>query len=205
MMKNLLLLTMVLILYGNCLAQADTAALNSIKKFQYHLNAEYKNPKSSPLEPKDLKNFKGLPFFAEDLAYRVEAKLIVTDQEPYFLMMTSNNRPKNFRQYGILEFTLNGSEFKIPVYQSQQLSGTDEYADYLFFPFTDLTNDKTTYGAGRYIDLRIPENGNIIIVDFNQAYNPLCAYSNRYSCPIVPVKNHLDIEVKAGVKYTAKH
>lgn len=186
-------------------AQEDTVAINSIRKFQQELDAEYKDPKVSPLAPDELKEFRGHDYFQVDLKYRVEATLVVTEKEPYFKMMTSSNQPRNFRQYGILSFMIDGQELKIPVYQSQQLSGTDEYADYLFFPFTDLTNGHTTYSAGRYIDLRIPENGNRITVDFNKAYNPLCAYSDRYACPIVPAKNHVELEIKAGVQYTGKH
>jgi len=201
----LLLVIFIFIFVGSSLAQVDTAAANSVKRFQDHLNAEYRDPQSTPLEPGDLKKFKGLPFFPVDLAYRVKAKLIVTDQEPYFLMMTSNNKPRNFRQYGLLEFNLHGIDFKIPVYQSENLVNKEGFADYLFFPFKDLTNGKTTYGAGRYIDLRIPKEGNTLILDFNQAYNPLCAYSNRFSCPIVPEKNHLTMEINAGVKYVDKH
>lgn len=186
-------------------AQEDTVAINSIRKFQQELDAEYKDPKVSPLAPDELKEFRGHDYFQVDLKYRVEATLVVTEKEPYFKMMTSSNQPRNFRQYGILSFMIDGQELKIPVYQSQQLSGTDEYADYLFFPFTDLTNGHTTYSAGRYIDLRIPENGNRITVDFNKAYNPLCAYSDRYACLIVPAKNHVVLEIKAGVQYTGKH
>ena len=74
-----------------------------------------------------------------------------------------------------------------------------DYFDYLFLPFLDLTNGKTTYSGGRYIDLRIPE-GDTIIIDFNKAFNPYCAYSHHYSCPVVPSENYLDFEVRAGVK-----
>ena len=72
-------------------------------------------------------------------------------------------------------------------------------ADYLFLPFTDLTSGVDTYGGGRYIDQKIPE-GNSIIIDFNQSYNPYCAYNPRYSCPIPPPENDLLIEIMAGVK-----
>ena len=108
-----------------------------------------------------------------------------------------------YRVYGMLEFILDNRKFELPVYQSKQLMATDEYRDYLFLPFTDLTNDNRTYPGGRYIELSIPK-GDTIVVDFNQAYNPYCAYSKRYSCPIVPAENHLDIEIPAGVMYTSK-
>ena len=80
----------------------------------------------------------------------------------------------------------------------------DEYKDYLFLPFTDLTNGDTTYGGGRYIDMRIPEK-NTIILDFNQSYNPYCAYGGNYSCPIPPAENNLDIAITAGVKKFKAH
>jgi uncharacterized protein len=79
-----------------------------------------------------------------------------------------------------------------------------EYKDYLFLPFTDLTNGVQTYQGGRYLDLRIPQ-GDEIVIDFNQSYNPYCAYSGRYSCPVVPSENHLDMEVLAGVKSLGKY
>ena len=74
-----------------------------------------------------------------------------------------------------------------------------EYIDYLFLPFTDNSNGEESYTGGRYLDLQIPENDKIIL-DFNQAYNPYCAYSGRYSCPIPPSENHISFPVLAGVK-----
>jgi len=80
-----------------------------------------------------------------------------------------------------------------------ELKEDEGYEDYLFLPFTDATNGNETYGGGRYIDLSIP-NGDQIVIDFNKAYNPYCTYNKKYSCPIVPSQNALDIEIFAGVK-----
>ncbi len=183
-------------------AQYDSASVKqSIQAFQDELNAEYRDPLKSPLEPTKIKSFKGHSFFPVSLAYTVEAKLEVTSAAPFFKMPTSSKQERDYRQYGLLTFTLNGQSFTVPVYQSQRLMDTEEYADYLFFPFTDLTNGNETYSAGRYIDLRMPKSGDVVLLDFNKAYNPLCAYSNRYSCPVVPPENHLDIEILAGVQY----
>ncbi|MBP7982432.1 MAG: DUF1684 domain-containing protein, partial [Kaistella sp.] len=75
------------------------------------------------------------------------------------------------------------------------------YEDYLFLPFRDETNGKETYGGGKYIDLRIPD-GNEIVIDFNQSYQPYCAYNAYdYSCPIVPEENFLPLRIEAGVMY----
>lgn len=183
-------------------AQYDTTAIKqSVREFQDELNAEYRDIKTSPLEPGKVKKFKGHDFFPVNTAYTVQATLTITHAAQFFKMKTSSGREKDYRQYGLLTFTLLGKEYKLPVYQSQQLMNTEEYADYLFLPFTDLTNGEETYAAGRYIDLRMPADNDIVLIDFNKAYNPLCAYSDRYSCPVVPAENHLDIKIPAGVKY----
>ena len=82
-----------------------------------------------------------------------------------------------------------------------------EFENYLFLPFNDTSNGKTTYGGGRFIDLEIPEKGSkTISIDFNKAYNPLCAYNHKYSCPIPPAENNLSIEIPVGVKdYNKQH
>jgi uncharacterized protein (DUF1684 family) len=202
-MKKLLLL--VAIIYSlNSLAQTDSLkALDEIHAFQKKLDDEYRNPKESPLEHKEIKKFKGHAYFPIDLSYRVVAKLTVTEGTPFFQMKTTTTQFSTERIFGYVEFALKGKDFRLPVYQSKALMKKTEYVDYLFFPFTDETNGKQTYGGGRYIDLRIPA-GQELVIDFNQAYNPFCAYSHVYSCPIVPAENQLDIEVPVGVMYEVK-
>jgi uncharacterized protein (DUF1684 family) len=79
-----------------------------------------------------------------------------------------------------------------------------ELKDYLFLPFTDWTSGDGSYGGGRFLDAYIPE-GDIILLDFNKAYNPYCAYNSGYSCPIPPKENDLDVRIEAGVKDYAEH
>lgn len=200
-MKRLILIILLLQSVA-AMAQTDSVkAYEEIVAFQKELNDEYKDREKSPLEPKAFKKFKGLPFFPVNLNYRVPAKLAVTEGTPFIGMKTTTTRLAFDRVYGYLEFELQGQHFRIPVYQSRDLMKVPEYADYLFFPFTDLTNGKQTYLGGRYIDLRIPADGENIIVDFNKAYNPYCAYSPRFSCPLVPAENQLDVEIPVGVMY----
>lgn len=184
-------------------AQMDSAFFE-IQNFQKQLNGEYRDGKTSPLKGKALKRFKKHEFFPIDLQYRIEATLTVTDAASFFPMQTSSQVPKEYRTYGMLKFIFQGKTFEVPVYQSKMLMTMDKYKNYLFFPFTDLTNGKLTYASGRYIELSIPVSGAKIILDFNQAYNPFCAYSDGYSCPIVPADNHLDVEILAGAKYAGK-
>ena len=150
----------------------------------------------------------GLQFFPIDTAYCKPVRIEKIYEAPWFAMPTSGKISKNFRVYALLYFNIKGNGFKLTVYQSQQLLQTDAYKDYLFIPFTDLTNGEETYENGRYIDILTTDMEQAIFyLDFNKAYNPYCAYvSNVYNCPIPPESNHLDIPVRAGEKkFALKH
>jgi hypothetical protein len=200
-MKYILFL-FILVFSFNVELKAQTHKEN-ILKFQEELNAEYLNPDKSPLPKKELKKFEGLPFFEIDENFKVEAKFVRSKNATPFQMKTTTNRLPTYETYGQAIFELNGQTFTLNIYQNYQLRETVAHKDYLFIPFTDLGNGEETYGGGRYIDLRIPKDDTIVL-DFNKAYNPYCAYNPAYSCPIPPKENHLDIKVTAGVKY-GKH
>lgn len=172
-----------------------------VKKFQEDLNAEYLNPKETPLRGDNFKNFKGHPFFPFSLKYRVIAKFVKTKNAKPFDLPTSSGKTKAYREYGKAIFELDGKSYTLNLYQSLDLIKQKKYKDYLFLPFRDATNEKETYGGGKYIDLRIPK-GNTITLDFNQSYQPFCAYNAYdYNCPIVPEENKLPVEIRAGVMY----
>ncbi|XLS28120.1 DUF1684 domain-containing protein [Flavobacteriaceae bacterium M23B6Z8] len=182
------------------LAVSDTTELvKEVLDFQKKMNEEFKDPETSPLSEKQRKRFQGLDFFVPNSDYRVEAVFIRTPDALPFLMPTTTSRTPEYRKYGYAKFNLLGNSYVLHIYQNQQLKLDPEYEDYLFLPFTDKTNGKQTYGGGRYISLSVPE-GDTIIIDFNQAYNPYCAYNKKYSCPKVPSENNLEIEILAGVK-----
>jgi len=168
------------------------------------MNANFKDATKSPLKKKDRKDFIGLDFFKFDSTYVVTATLKRTPDSKWFDMKTNTSRVTKERVYGILSFEIKEEMYQLNVYQGLDLMSEKGYEDFLFLPFIDNTNGNESYGGGRYIDLRIPESDTIII-DFNRAYNPNCAYDEKYSCPIVPRVNYLPIEVKAGVKAFEKH
>ena len=167
--------------------------------FQIKMNEDFKDASKSPLKPKDLKKFEGLDFFPFDSAFVVKATLKRTPDSEWFNMRTTTDRISKERVYGVLSFQLKGISYQLNVYQGEENLETEGMEDYLFLPFFDNTNGDTTYGGGRYIDLAIPD-GNVMTIDFNKAYNPYCAYNEKYSCPIVPRANYLNLEVTAGVK-----
>jgi len=205
-MKKLCISLLLLFFLTGCSQKKDifdnyTA---SIKDVQYEMNRKYSDESTSPLTKKDLKEFKTLDFFAIDSTYKVTAKFKLDKNPRYFEMPTTTERRPIYKTYGTATFLLNDKELKLHIYQNQGLIKNPEYKNHLFIPFTDLTNSNGSYGGGRYIDLEIPE-GNTIVIDFNTAYNPYCAYNKKYSCPIPPRENDLAIEIKAGVKDYKKH
>lgn len=165
--------------------------------FQKRMNTLFKDASKSPLKPKDLKTFSSLSFFPIDSSFVVKAKLIPTPNSVYFDMKTTTERVSKERVFGILSFRLSDQNVELNVYQG--LDSTDSKSNYLFLPFLDDTNGFSTYGGGRYMDLTVPKMDSIWL-DFNTAYNPYCAYNERYSCPIVPRENYIPLKVKAGVK-----
>ena len=179
-------------------AQVDSD-LDSILAFQDRLNAKFVLEETSPLPIESIPDFKGLVFFKADTTYCINARFLRTPYETPFIMKTTTDREPVYVKYGEAHFTLHGKEQVLTIYQNQQLKNEANYTDHLFLPFTDLTNGISSYEGGRFIDLKIPKNDRIFI-DFNRAYNPYCAYNKLYSCPIPPQENHLDIEIKAGVK-----
>jgi len=171
-------------------------------EYQQHLNASFKDATTSPLKKKDLKDFKGLDFFPVDSSFIVLTKFTEIDNSPIFKMPTNTGREPFYKEYGVLNFTIKGKNFQLTLYQDQDETTDEKFKDDLFLPFTDATTGNETYGAGRYINLKttdINADGTFVL-NFNNSYNPYCAYNEKFSCPLTPRKNHLDIEIKAGVK-----
>jgi uncharacterized protein (DUF1684 family) len=119
-------------------------------------------------------------------------------------MKTTTTRLPEYTKYGEVHFELDGEQYILEVYQSPEISSRPGYEDYLFIPFTDLTNGDETYDVGRYLEFSIPSSEEVV-VDFNLCYNPYCSYSARYSCPIPPEANRLGIPIKAGEKKYKSH
>lgn len=166
---------------------------------QDSLNVEFANPDTSVLLAVDYEGFEGLEFYPLDENYIIKAKFVRTpDEEPFEMPTTTDRRPV-YVKYGEAHFTLKGEDFVLELYQSLDLAQKPEYANYLFLPFSDATNSFGSYSGGRYLDQRIPK-GDEIILDFNRAYNPSCAYNPRYSCPLIPMQNDINLRIEAGVR-----
>jgi uncharacterized protein (DUF1684 family) len=196
-MKRLLLYSLYQVLTIACFGQSsyNDSITNYIKNY-IDTHEVVKN-----------ENRRQLHFFDIDVKFRVTAKFEKTETNQWFEMPTSGKIKKTFRVYGILSFTINDSLIKMNLYQAQGLMGTDQYKNYLFLPFTDATTGIETYESGRYIDLLTSDiKNNEVIVDFNKAYNPYCAYvSGVYNCPVPPKENQLSVAIRAGEKTYGQH
>ena len=149
-----------------------------------------------------------LSFYPINEKYKVTATFEKKPDSKWFSMETSGIIKKTFRVYGVLHFSIHDTDVSLNIYQSQNLMNTDEYKDHLFLPFTDLSSGDETYAAGRYIDMSTADIVNDkVIIDFNKAYNPYCAYvSGKYNCPIPPKENQLPVMIAAGEKtFTKSH
>ncbi len=147
------------------------------------------------------KEIKKLRFYAPDENYKVTCQFTRTPDTEVFKMATYSGKTKDYKKYGELTFQINGHDLKLAIYQNIRLLMMPMYKDHLFIPFKDFTNDEATYGGGRYIDIKIGDikNGELIL-DLNKAYNPWCAFSDGYNCPVPPRENHLEFKVEAGEK-----
>ena len=195
---------LIFLLCVNVAVAQDSTAIYEILNFQNDLNAKFASEEDSPLTPEDLESFSGLDFFKIDTSLIVTAKFVRTPHETPFIMKTTTEREPIYVKYGEAHFELKGQTIILNIYQNQELLSQEEYKDYLFLPFTDLTNGASSYTGGRFIDLRIPED-DLIILDFNKSYNPYCAYNDRYSCPVPPAENHINLKIVAGVKKFKKY
>ena len=169
--------------------------------FRKEMNDEFRDTAQSPLTKEGLLVFKEIEFFPIRSKYKVVAKLVLTPDEKPFEMPRSKGNTGTYRKYGVATFMLDGKECKLSVYQFMKLINNPKYKNELFLPFKDLTSGKQTYGGGRFLDLTIPE-GDEIVIDFNKAYNPPCAFTPYATCPLPPLQNRIAVRVEAGeLKY----
>lgn len=182
-----------------CLACSsdDTAYKNYLFQHRASKNYDFLSPQETPLDSLALVNFKGLHYYEPDVTYKVEADFTALSNTPVFGFPHTLNRTYNYREAGKLRFTIKNKPLELTAYLRDDASGDSLE---LFIPFTDLTNGKETYGGGRYLDVKAKATQQHVILDFNFAYNPYCAYNKDYSCPISPAQNNLAVAIEAGEK-----
>ncbi|MBN2173865.1 MAG: DUF1684 domain-containing protein [Bacteroidales bacterium] len=179
--------------------------LENLENYRQGRNIKLMYTESSPLTADQLKSFKGLKYFPGNINFHVEATLEKSENPETIIMKTSTERAPQYLKYGYVHFKIDTLNLKLAVYQSKKLVELKEDENTLFMPFRDETTGDETYGGGRYVDCEIPVSGNMVILDFNKAYNPYCAYNAKYSCVIPPDENRLPIRIEAGEKLLEEH
>ena len=172
----------------------------SVQNYRDSIDRIFADSATSILLEEDLTVFHGLNYYDIDESYKVKARFRKLFFEKKFWMVTSTERTPRYRRYGVLKFTLGASKHKLTLYQN--LDYLEKYPEYdgLFCPFIDSSKHLQSYGGGRYLDFHLKDMSKLIWVDFNLTYNPYCAYNYRYSCPIPPKENHLDVSIPAGIQ-----
>ena len=169
-----------------------------VLKWRKERDAFFKNHQRSPLLPQDKRYFKGLKYYPFDPQYVLSGQIErfifhINNPKYYATFLTNKGTNKRYIRYGKLHFQLGGKEYDIEIYKSI-------LSDMLFIPFKDNTNGKETYEGGRYIDAEIL-SGYKMVLDFNIAYHPSCAYNDKFVCVLPPKENILDTEIRAGEKF----
>lgn len=164
--------------------------MSELDDFRAEKNEFFGKHPQSPLTREQKQGFKGLNYFPENDALRLEVQVDLLNDTKPILMQTSTGGVQEYIRFGRFKFQVDGQDVELTIYQ----------ADHGFFlPFVDSLAGKETYPAGRYLE---PESlpGNHFLVDFNIAYNPYCAYNEAWSCPITPAENRLKVPIEAGEK-----
>jgi uncharacterized protein (DUF1684 family) len=169
----------------------DMRAVTELENFRRDKDEFFGRDHRAPLTSRQQRNFSGLEYFPENLALVVKAKIDRNVKPGVVRMETTKGREQTYSRYGVVQFQVDGDATQVTLYASE---GSHE----LFLPFRDATSGKETYGAGRYLDLHV--HGDEILIDFNYAYNPYCAYNPDWSCPLPPAENWLKVPIRAGEK-----
>ena len=149
----------------------------------------------SPLLPEQRTRFEQLVYYPIDLSYRLRGELHIYGRQRIVEIPNTDGTTTELERFGRFVAAFGEKDFWLEVYRSPQTGETEIF-------FKDLTNGHTTYGGGRYARLARADDG-MYVIDFNNAYNPYCAYNPTYICPLPPQQNHLDFAVEAGERMPA--
>ena len=184
---------------------AQTDYSNMIQGYRDSIDREFSDPELSILEEGDLKGFKGLEYFPISEEFLITASAEWIKEGKVFEMATSTERRPKYQPVVKLRFLFNGKNQELTAYKSVKLNQDKDYVNYLFLPFTDETNGDKSYGGGRYLEVDASTITDVLQIDFNKCYNPYCAYNGKYSCPVPPKENNLNVKIEAGVQSYDNH
>jgi len=176
-------------------APVDQQSQTAVLQWRADKDAMFKASENSPLPPDARASFTGLTYWPIDTAYRVPAGLTQDRSGPPVIiqLQTSTDQKRRMQKVGTLGFTLKQQTYQLTAFVDLDTNDVNR----LFVPFGDLTNNKDTYGGGRYIELDRTPTG-LYDLDFNRAYHPFCVYNSSYDCPVPPQENRLQVAIPVG-------
>ena len=170
---------------------------SSIRVGRFHLRLSHQRFPGiivfDPTSPR-FKAYKGLKYFPVDLAFRYELPLTINPKPETIVILSTRGNKRNAQRVGWFEFMAGTTPSRLEVVRLLE-PGVGENDLGIFF--RDATSGKESYALGRYVDVKKLPNGNYLL-DFNLAYNPACAFSDHYNCPIPPTSNTLTAAIRAG-------
>ncbi len=175
-------------------SEAYVASIQTLRKEKDH---NMRTASDSPFANDTANTFKGLNYFPIDATYRIQARLTPIEQKKTISLPTSDGKQKSYLEYAYAEFEMQGERNKLLILEIMDMG---PYRGTLFLAFADKTSAIETYGAGRYLDIKKLPGSTSVTLDFNEAYNPYCAYNNNFSCPFPPPENIVNIHIEAGEK-----
>jgi uncharacterized protein (DUF1684 family) len=175
---------------------SDQVYIDQIIKERQDKDGFMRSSENSPF--KDSQNeFEGLKYFPPDLKYRIQASLTPVKNREVIALIANDGSTLNYLRYAWAEFDMDNLHHKLLLMEVLE-EGPERGK--LFLAFADQTSAVETYGAGRYLDVvKVPGAGTITL-DFNNAYNPYCAYTTKFTCPFPPPENFLKVAIRAGEK-----
>ncbi|WP_242927841.1 DUF1684 domain-containing protein [Pontibacter vulgaris] len=174
---------------------SDDNYLIPLKKEREEKDLSFRSKENSPFPSETSQKFRNLVYFEPNLDYRVRAEVEKLPKQDTLHMQMNNGTTEPYLQYGIATFKLDDKPQRLVLYKK-----VNEAKEQLFVPFTDKTNGFDTYGGGRYLDVPFKEDAKTVVLDFNRAYSPFCAYNPEYVCPVPPKANRLTVAIPAGEK-----
>ncbi|MEA5259772.1 DUF1684 domain-containing protein [Arcicella aquatica] len=171
------------------LPKSDDNYAKTIQQIRLEKDQAFKEEKESPIEKKA--EFKGLHYFEVNPAYKVVATMDMLTSGQNIKINMTGGETEEYEAFANVKFEIDGKKCALKLFKTPEGN--------LFLPFRDLTTNKETYGAGRYIDLKLEDiKDKTIKIDFNLCYQPYCAYNPTYTCPVPPAENFLNVALKAG-------
>ncbi len=164
--------------------------MDNLTAFRASKDEFFSEHPQSPLTYEQRKAFRGLAYFPPNPALVLEVDVEVFSEQTEIEMQTTTGDVQFFMRWGKIQFEVDGQPAALTIYSNQHG---------YFLPFVDALAGHETYPAGRYLEPEPLPDGRLL-VDFNYAYNPYCAYNDRWSCPLPPAENRLRVPIRAGEK-----